>query len=89
MTHTITVTYSDGQAPREFDSIQAAAAALLAEYPYGTIIDAGGFDHDADDADDAYDVRSGRAALVWETYQASMDDDGANAVAQICVGDAS
>ena len=78
-----TVRFTDGQSEREYDSIQAAARALLGEYPDGVIYDAGGFDRDPDDADITYDVRDGRAGLVWATEAESRNDDGANAVAAI------
>lgn len=77
------VTYPNGQAPKEYDSVQEAATALLAEYPEGVIYDAGGFVRDADDTDAAYDIRSGRIALIWGNEAASVNDDGARAVAEI------
>jgi hypothetical protein len=49
------------------------------------IYDAGGFERDADDANSSYDVRGGRAALVCENEEESVDDPGANAVASINV----
>ena len=78
-----TVAYTDGRPTREYDSVREAATALLTEYPDGVIYDAGGFAHDADDEDTSYDVRSGRIALVWDSEAASVNDDGARAVAEI------
>lgn len=77
------VEYTNGDQPREYDSIQAAAVALLAEYPDGVIYDAGGFSHDADNADSMYDVRSGRIALAWACDADSAGDPGAGAIAEI------
>lgn len=84
-----TVSFTNGSTEREYDSIQEAAKALLAEYPDGVIYDAGGFNHDADDSDGSYDVRSGRAALCWESEEESVNDDGAYAVAEIRVSEES
>jgi hypothetical protein len=84
-----TVTYRNGDAACEYDSIQQAASALLDEFPGGVIYDAGGWDHDEDDGDENYDVRSGRAALVWESEANSANDNGAKAVAEISVSNAS
>jgi hypothetical protein len=81
-----TVTYTQDLAALEFDSIQSAATALLAEFPDGVIYDAGGFDRDEDDSDASYDIRSGRAALVWASAEESTDDGGSRAVAEITVG---
>lgn len=79
-----TVTYTNGQPARSgFDSIQQAAAALLAEYPEGVIYDAGGFACDEESADSSYDIRSGRAGLAWASEEDSANDDGAKAVAAI------
>ena len=80
------VTYTNGQPAVEYDSVREAATALLAEYPDGVIYDAGGFEHDADDEDASYDLRSGRIALVWDSEAASVNDDGARAVAEIVGG---
>lgn len=80
---TCIVSYTDGQLPIEYPSIQAAVAALLAEYPEGVVFDALGREHDADDEDFTYDVAHGRAALVWATEAESVNDPGANAVAEI------
>ena len=80
---TCKVTYTNGDAAQNYDSIQAATTALLAQYPDGVIYDAGGFPHDADDEDAAYDVRTGRAGLAWECEERSVNDDGAHAVAEI------
>ncbi len=82
-----TVTYTSGQSAQEFDSIQAAAKALLAEYPAGVIYDAGGWDQDEDSSDAAYDVRGTRAGLVWASESDSVNDDGAKAVAAIEVAE--
>jgi hypothetical protein len=79
------VSYSDGQQDTEYASIQSAATALLAQYPDGVVYDAGGWDQDEDSLDDAYDVRSGIAALVWASEAESINDDGAHAVASIRV----
>lgn len=81
-----TVSFTNGTATREYESIQEAATELLAEYPGGVICDAGGFAHDADDTDDTYDVRSGRAGMVWASEEESVNDDGAGAVAEISAG---
>ena len=77
------VTFTNGNPAREYDTIQAAAAALLREWPDGVIYDAGGFSHTADDADGTYDVRSGRVALMWANEEASTNDDGSHAVVEI------
>ena len=83
------IEYNDGRPSEEHGSIQAAMTMLLAAYPDGVAVDAGGFDRDAEDADDCYDVRSGRAALVWETAaeagEPGTGDDGSHAVAEITV----
>ena len=85
---TITVNYTNGDASKQYPTIQAAATALLKEFPQGVIYDAGGGDQDEDSSDAAYDVRDGRAALAWDSEAASINDDGAKAVASINVEDA-
>jgi hypothetical protein len=86
-----TIRYNDGRPDNHHNSIQAAMQALLAEYPDGVAVDAGGCECDADTADDCYDVRSGRAALVWRSADdagpVGLGDDGSKAVAEIAVGD--
>ena len=86
-----TVHYYDGRTDDEYDSIQAAMTALMDEYSNGVAADAGGWDVDAETTDEGYDVRSGRAALVWASAEdaglgdGGLGDDGSHAVAQIIV----
>jgi hypothetical protein len=79
---------ANGDPSTEYDTNQAAVTALSMEYPYGVCYDAGGFPRDADDTDHTYDVRSGRVALYWLCEAESVQDDGANAVAEIMTREA-
>ena len=79
-----TVRFANGTT-EDFATIQAAAASLLESYPDGVIYDAGGDDHDADDADRSYEIRNGRAAMAWACEDDAANDDGAKSIAEIVV----
>ena len=60
--------------------------ALMGTYPDAVAYDAGGFAvHALLPPDDAYDIRLGRAALLWYTEEESINDPGVYAFASIDV----
>jgi hypothetical protein len=81
-----TVKYSNGRS-EDYDTLQEAMTAVLAQYPDGYAVDAGGFEVDADTEDDGYDVRGRRAAMVWASEEEAENDPGVNAVATLNVED--
>lgn len=81
----VTVNFSNGKQDEEFSSIQSAVKSVLRDYPNGVVYDAGGFKRGKGAKDASYDVRNGRAALIWRTAAESRNDDGARAVASINV----
>jgi hypothetical protein len=84
----ITLTFTNGAPDQTFDSIQDAARAAEDQYPGCVVYDAGGFKrHSYFAVDSNYDVRDGRAALIWRNEAESVNDDGARAVASINVED--
>lgn len=83
-----TLKYDDGSKV-DLPTIQDAMQEVIALYPDGVAVDAGGREVDETTPDERYDVRSGRAALIWanpdEAGEPGTGDDGANAVAEITV----
>ena len=79
----VKVNYTNGSPSAVHDSIQEAVETILSHYPDGVIYDAGGFERASYSPDSAYDVRNGRAALVWRNEAESVNDDGARAIASI------
>lgn len=79
-----TLNSNNGQS-EDYDTLQEAMTAILAQYPDGYAVDAGGFNVDADTADNSYDVRGRRAAMVWASEAESENDPGVNAVATLSV----
>lgn len=80
----VTLKYTSGES-HEFKSIQAAAQAVLGRHEDAVIYDAGNFPQSGESKDSAYEVRNGRAALIWHSEAESENDDGANAFASINV----
>jgi hypothetical protein len=77
------ITYTNGSAPEEFDTIQAAVGALVREYPEGVIIDAGGFERDEYTPDEVYDVRGDRAVSFFKSEEDSKKDFAAIASVEV------
>lgn len=77
------IDYSNGSKSETFDSIADAVESLQERYPDSVVYDAGGHERASYSPDSAYDVRNGRAALVWRNEAESVNDDGARAVASI------
>ncbi len=82
-----TIKYSNGEASDTHETIQAAMTVLFSLHPDAMAVDGGGFDVNEFTPDESYDIRNGRAAMVWATAEDAGEpgtgDDGANSIAVI------
>jgi hypothetical protein len=64
---------------------QEAYGLVRNRYSEMVVYDAGGHRRFLDDDLDDYDLRTERVALYWATEEASVDDDGSHAVAELVI----
>jgi hypothetical protein len=75
--------YSNGQSDSDVESPTEAFQEIRQSYPRAVCYDAGAWKRQVEDDLEAYDVRSGRIALYWETEAESREDNGSAAIAEL------
>jgi hypothetical protein len=78
----IEIRYTNGQAPQLTGNLDTAMNLIRQDYPDAVFYDAFGFEILGDDDDIQRDLRrDGGRILAWENETASVNDDGAHAIA--------